>query len=121
MVSPARWPIRPHPATSSDAAYAPENRKLESSGRTGLLADLPTLWLAVPSIRVVSTGRLDAMTTCEVPATHYARTAAGCYYVARHCLDDDGVELVPLRRAGRYARARTTSVLARGGWGKDTI
>jgi hypothetical protein len=27
MVSPASWPIRPRPATSSDAAYAPEKRR----------------------------------------------------------------------------------------------
>ena len=30
-VSPARWPIRPHPATYSDAADAPEKRKVGGS------------------------------------------------------------------------------------------
>jgi len=43
MVSPASWPIRPCPATCSDAAYAPEKRK--AGGSTPPLTTVSTITL----------------------------------------------------------------------------
>jgi hypothetical protein len=66
MVGTARLPIRPHPATSGDAADAPEKRKVEGSGRPrrlDLISDAQTRELRGDMLIQATPVGLDATAT----------------------------------------------------------